>query len=380
MQPAKLGARVSFCFYSILRGMLVAAVCGALAGPAASCAQTVLESPQQTNDRIQAFSLAVQKLSPEYVIGSGDLLSIEVFDVAELTREVRVSQTGTIALPLLPVRLHVSGLNELQAEQKIAEVLEANGLVSHPQVSVSAKEKRSKPITVIGAVGHPMVYQAQRTVTLIEVLSEAGGIANDAGNTVVITRAAPDPVAGGFPGDATSDSGAPAGDENSKKMPREPNAAGAPPPPPIQITVNLGELLESGDPKDNILMEAGDVVTVPHAGIVYVIGAVDRPGGFVLSNDRAQMSALKVLSLAGGLKRTARTDRAVILRKDGNSGQQKEVAVNLKKILERQTEDVPLLPSDILFIPESGRKQAMLKVAEIALAVGTAAAVFRIAR
>src|ERR1700741_4984150 len=158
-----------------------------------SSAKTVVETSQQTNDRIRALSTASRALPPhDYVIGSGDLLAIQVFDVQELSREVRVSQTGTIGIPLVPVRLHVSGLTELQAELKIAEVLEANGLVSHPQVSVSVKEKKSKPITVVGAVIHPMVYQADRQITLLEVLAEAGGIAGDAGDSVIVTRAATD--------------------------------------------------------------------------------------------------------------------------------------------------------------------------------------------
>ncbi len=82
-------------------------------------------------------------------------MSISVFDVPELTRDVRVSQTGTISIPLVPVRLEVSGLTEVQAEQKIAEVLESNGLVSHPEVGVVVKEHKSQPITIVGAVSPP---------------------------------------------------------------------------------------------------------------------------------------------------------------------------------------------------------------------------------
>ncbi len=397
MQPASLGARRT-CIYRIPPfGMWSLSLCvlaAAVGGPASRAQQPVLETPQQTNERIHTFSTAAQKLQREYVIGSGDLLSIEVFDVEELTRETRVSQTGTIALPLLPVRLHVSGLTEIQTEQKIAEVLEANGLVSHPQVSVTVKEKKSKPITVVGAVNHPMVFQADRPVTLLEVLSEAGGIANDAGNVVIITRAslgppadAADPDFGDAskrppaPGPAgTEAASSPAENKNSPAgSAQDPNAKGAPLPPPITITVGLIDLLESGDPKNNMVLEAGDIVTVPHAGIVYVIGAVDRPGGFVLSNDRSQMSTLKVLSLAGGLRRTAKAEAAVILRKDAG-GQQQQVAVNLKRVLARQSEDVTLNPSDILFIPESGGKRAAIKLAEIALALGTASAIFRLAQ
>ena len=136
--------------------------------------------------------------------------------------------------------------------------------------------------------------------------------------------------------------------------------------------------METGDTKNNIPLQAGDVVTVPHAGIVYVLGAVGRAGGYVLSNDRTQFTTLKILSLAGGLTRTAKTDKAVILRKD-NLGQQHEVPVDLKKVLNRQAEDLQLQPSDILYVPENAAKQAMIRAAEIGLAVGTAVAIYRLA-
>src|SRR5437016_7423632 len=186
MQPGRLAA-LPCCFAtSVLLGMLVL--------PSPLRAQTV-ETPQQTNDRIRALSSTARASPHDYVIGNGDVIDIEVFDVKELSREVRVSQTGSIGIPLVPVRLHVGGLTEVQTEQKITEVLEAHGLVSHPQVSVSVKERKSKPITVVGAVQHAMVYQADRPVTILEVLAEAGGIANDAGDTVIVTRPSQEPPA-----------------------------------------------------------------------------------------------------------------------------------------------------------------------------------------
>ncbi len=165
-----------------LLGLMAAGVC--------TYAQTeaVLETPQETNDRIKALSATARYIPHDYIIGSGDTISIDVFDVKELSRDVLVSQTGTIGIPLIPVRLQVKGLTETQAEKKIAEVLQANGLVNHPEVSVSVKTRKSKPITVVGAVPHPMVYQAERPVTLLEVLAEAGGVSNDAGDTAIVTR------------------------------------------------------------------------------------------------------------------------------------------------------------------------------------------------
>src|SRR6267378_3593267 len=129
MQPIKLGALMWCLVTSALLGMLV------LVPP--SRAQAVLETSQQVNDRIRSLSANLRMTPHDYVIGRGDVLDIEVFDVKELSREVRVSQTGTIGIPLLPVRLHVAGLTEVQAEQKISEILESNGLVSHAEVSLS---------------------------------------------------------------------------------------------------------------------------------------------------------------------------------------------------------------------------------------------------
>ena len=371
--------------------------------PPSRAQQAVLETPQQTNDRIRALS-STARLSPhDYVIGNGDVIDVEVFDVKELSREVRVSQTGSIGIPLVPVRLHVGGLTEVQTEQKITEVLEAHGLVSHPQVSVSVKERKSKPITIVGAVQHAMVYQADRPVTILEVLAEAGGIANDAGDTVIVTRPSQEPPADSSeppaigaedPAPTTPTESTPTGAARAESAPKtvftgpastaSPDTPANPPapnePPPLSntITINLDELVESGNATNNIILQAGDIVTVPHAGIAYILGAVSKPGGYVMANDRSQMSALKLLALSGGLSRTAKKDRAVIIRKD-SQGQQHEVAVDLKKVLERTSEDVRLQASDILYVPDSASKQAMYRALEFGLALGAGVALYRIA-
>ena len=387
MQPARLGAWTLCLVSTALLTALVALP---------SSAQTV-ETSQQTNDRIRSLAAASRVTPPrDYVIGSGDLLSMQVFDVPELTREVRVSQTGTIGIPLVPVRLHVTGLTELQAELKIAEVLEANGLVSHPEVSVVVKEKKSKPITVVGAVVRPMVYQADRQVTLLDVLAEVGGISADAGDSVIISRAETDPS-----GDASTPPAITQKDAEPAPTAAVPSADSSPSaqsgasaaavagtasdpqsiPPPLSntITVNLNQILETGNTSNNIVLIPGDIVTVPHAGIVYALGAVSRPGGFTVSNDRGQLTTLKLLALAGGLDRAAKSDRAVIVRKDA-SGQQREVEVDLKKVMKFEAEDVRLQPSDILYVPKSPAKQAFIKTAELTLAIGTGVVIYRLIR
>jgi protein involved in polysaccharide export with SLBB domain len=400
--------------------LLVAAVFALTQAPPVF-GQTPMQTQEQMNDRIRALSARTTTAPHDYMVGRGDLIGLEVFDIPELSREVRVSQTGTIGIPLVPVRLYVVGLTELQVQQKVAEVLEANGLVSHPQVMVSVKEKRSKPITVVGAVSHPMVYQADHPVSLVELLAEAGGIAADAGDTVIITRgaateegasneppqigaedtaSATNPVAPkttpdqssaanaaatgknssentqlAVPGEETTAKQAPAANAGSEATP--PPISDAPPPPANIITVNLAELLERGNTENNIQLQAGDVVTIPHAGIVYALGAVQRPGGFVSSNDRAQLSTLKVLALAGGLTRIAKKDRAVIIRKD-SMGKQLAIPVDLGKIVQRKSEDVRMMPSDILYIPDSASKATLIRAVEFGVAIGTALTVYRL--
>jgi protein involved in polysaccharide export with SLBB domain len=378
---------------------------------------SVVETQQQANERIKALSLEAKSVQHDYVIGNGDLLGISVFDVPELSRDVRVSQSGQISIPLVPVRLQMSGLTESQAEQKIAEVLEANGLVSHPEVGVMVREHKSRPITIVGAVTHPMVYEADRTVTLLEALAEAGGVSSDAGDTVIVTRprtsvfvAVTDlepikeqvvPGAGEPPPlDPVPASSAPANSDKSvTSVPVFPPAKPATtetatPAVPVAvaqagpsegsptstntITINLNELLEKGDTQNNITLLAGDVVTVPHAGIVYVLGAVNHPGGFVVSNDRTQLTALKILALAGGTTNIAKVRNAVIIRKDGQ-GKETQQEVDLKAILDRQNEDMQLRASDILYVPDDRKKEVLLRALELGIALGSAVAIFRLA-
>ena len=395
-------------------GLRVVAVCFASCALLATLAPPGraqrVETQQQTNDRLRALAATPHATPPpsDYVIGTGDLVSVQVFDVPEISRELRVSQTGTIGIPLIPVRLHVAGLTELQAERKIQEVLESNGLVSHPEVTVTVKEKKNRPITIVGAVAHPMVYEADRQVRLIDVLAAAGGISPDAGDHVIITRPerdvssdssqdsaqappidgedpTPVPAQNTHPQDTHSSPGSPTAASDPEAHSAADAAKAGQPPDPSQIppalantiTVSLNQILETGDMANNIVILPGDVVTVPHAGIVYVLGAVSKPGGYTVSNDRAQLTALKALSLAGGLNRTAKSDHAVIVRKDG-TGQQHQVEVDLKKVMKFQSEDVQLRPSDILYVPNSGGKQAAVRLAELSLAVGSAVLIYRL--
>jgi polysaccharide biosynthesis/export protein len=223
--------------------------------------------------------------------------------------------------------------------------------VSAPQVSVTLKEPHSQPIAVIGSVKLPTVIQAIRQMTLIQTLSQAGGISEDAGNFVIVTRPAskdPDPAA--------TDASANLSD-------------------PQTFTISLADLLETGDSRFNIPVLGGDVVSVPRAGIIYVVGAVNHPGGFVMQNDRDHMTTLKMLSLAGGATNTAKVKEAVILRKNLDTGKRDEVPIDLDKIMKLKTEDVTVQATDILFVPDSAGKRALHRAGDIAVSLTTGIAI-----
>ena len=319
--------------------------------------QQPFATPEEANERIRQLATAYQARAGDYVIGSGDLLRIDVFDVPDLSREVRVGESGRISLPLIPVKIRAGGLTPIQLEEKLAELLQVNGLVTHPQVTVFVKEHRSQPITIIGAVKKPTVYQVVRHTSLLEALSHAEGLADDAGSVVIVTRSArPNFFSEGSP---------PEGSGNGLL------------PGPQAITINLKDLLESGDPQFNIPMFGGDIVSVPRAGIVYVVGAVQKPGGFVLRSNSEEMTVLKAVALAQGFKGTAKPGQAAIIRKDPDTGRELEIDVNLKKIMARKARDVRLYPNDILFVPDSMGKKVLRRAGEAAIAITTGVIIWR---
>ena len=312
------------------------------------------ETSQQVNDKIKELSGFAKVQQKDTPIGSGDLLHIDVFDVPELSRDVRVSDVGDITYPLIPNKIQAAGLTTFQLEDRMAQLLIQNGLVSHPQVSVFIKDQQSQPISVVGAVQKPMVFQVLRPTTLLEILTAAGGITDNAGNVVIVTRS-PHPATG-KPGDAE---------------------AGVPGPDAQTITIRLQDLLESGNPVFNIQVYGGDVVSVPVGGIVYVVGSgVTQPGGYILQNHGEQITVLKAVALAHGMTVFAKPDRAVIMRTNPVTNQKDMIPVRIKDIENQKTQDVALNSNDILYIPDSLGLKILAKGAESALQVGSGVAIY----
>ncbi|MGA3023411.1 MAG: polysaccharide biosynthesis/export family protein [Bryobacteraceae bacterium] len=286
-----------------------------------------------------------------YILGPEDKLTVKVLDLEEISDKdvYRVDMRGNLNLPVAG-RVHVSGLTVEQAETEIESRLMA--ILQNPRVTLSLSEFRPEPVSVLGAVRNPGVVQITGAKTLYEVLSLAGGLNPDAGNTIKVTRA-----------------------KKSGPLPL-PNAADDPTGQYRVAELNVRAVMEAQNPEENIPVLPHDVISVPKADLVYVVGCVKKSGGFVLS-EREKISVLQALSMAEGLDHGASPAGAKILRAVGASDNRVEIPVDLRKLLEGKGDDVPLLANDILFVPTSMAKNAALRTIEAAIQIGTGVAIYR---
>ncbi|MGH9729314.1 MAG: polysaccharide biosynthesis/export family protein [Candidatus Acidiferrales bacterium] len=336
------------------------------------------DSTQNYNQRLE--DLARRRVQPsevawatDYRIGAEDLLEISVYGAADLNRTVRVPSDGMISLPLAG-ELEAVGFTTRELGDEVEKRLRTN-YMTNPHVNVFLREVQSHPISVFGAVGKPGVFQVRSAKSLIEVLSMAQGLADDAGDSVIVMRH------GGFTSPAAEGSPDPqptaATDqprESAKQGPfqEEARASGG----AKSVEVNLKDLLGSGDARYNVTVYPGDVVKVPRAGIVYVVGEVKKPGGFVLKTNE-NISVLQALALAEGLTHTSAGKHARIIRTDKITGERSEIRIDLGKILAGKALDPLLRPRDIVFVPNSGSKTAFYRGAEAALSIAGGVIVYR---
>lgn len=285
----------------------------------------------------------------EYAVDANDVINVYVIDVPQLSRDYRVSPDGSLTIPLLPSSIAAEGLTLNQLAEVISDKLRAAGLVSHPHVIVTIKSSQAHAVAIAGAVEKPQIYPIFGPTTLLDVLSQAGGLGPDAGNTAIITRGGAAARALWLTQDPDSST----------------SVAGT-------IRVNLQKLLSTGDPSLNVTIYPGDKVTIQRAGVVYVVGAVRRPGGFTMSSGREKMTVLQALALGEGLKSTALEKKAMIIRRGKQLPEgREEISVNLKEILSGHASDPGLEASDILFVPDSASKRALRRGAEAAIQMAT---------
>jgi polysaccharide biosynthesis/export protein len=308
-------------------------------------------APQSTASTPATPAVTAPPTTPSYVLGPDDVIAIKALDADEISgSSIRIDPTGYISLPLLG-RISVGGTTVLQLEQELNVRLRT--YVKEPAVAVTVVEYRSQPVSVIGSVAQPGVHQLEGRKTLIEILAKAGGLKPDAGNAIKITRrseAGPIPLSS-----ATTDS---SGQFSVAE-------------------VSLKDIMQATRPEENILVRPNDVISVPRADLVYVIGEVKKPGGFVLTERRSILS-LQALAMAEGYTNTAAPQRAVIIRPGATPEASRiEIQANLREILSGKRPDVELLPEDILFVPNSAAKSAAKSVIQTALSAATSAFVNR---
>lgn len=282
--------------------------------------------------------------STSYLLGPGDQITVSLRDRKEIEiKPTFVGLDGSVDLPYAG-RIRAEGKSTEQLARAIES--ELTRIVQNPHVTVDVSEYGSQPVSVLGAVNRPGVHQLRGRKNLVEVLSLAEGLKIEAGNVIKITR----PMSSG-----------PIPLTNAKQDPTG------------QFTtaeVSSKRLLEASLPEANIQIRPHDVITVPRADLVYVLGNVRKPGGFPLA-ERESITVLQAIAMAEGVQPGAVTQNARILRAAGFSTPRMEVAVDVKKMLANKAPDQPLLPNDVLFIPNSTSRALGVRVLETGLQMAT---------
>jgi polysaccharide export outer membrane protein len=265
-----------------------------------------------------AASLAFGQEEPafvkEYKIGPKDLLEITVFERPELSQTVRVSEDGSISLPFGNIR--AEGLTKEELEKKLAQVLDEKWL-KNPRVTVFIREYQSQRVSVIGAVGKPGIYELIGRVSLLEIISQAGGLTDRASSELYVLREGKNGIQ-------------------------------------AKLAIDLNDLIINNNQKLNVPLMPKDVINIPIDQIinVFVFGAVRNPGALQVKMSK-KITLLQAIAQAGGTADGASQSGIVIKRKDKKTGKEIEIKVNLKDIIKGKKPDIELLEGDVVFVPES---------------------------
>ena len=280
----------------------------------------------KASEHVPAAQHVAIKISP------GDLVVVTVDGVADFKPEVRVSEEGMISLPLIG-EIPVGGKSVEESQNAIAKKMSDGNYFRDPHVTVFVKEYASIGISVLGEVARPGVYPALGARRLYDVISAAGGFSARAGKVITITH---------------------------RDQPQN----------PVTVTIDADP---AKSVNSNVEVDPGDTIMVSKAGLVYVVGDVGRPGGFIMDNNE-RITVLQVLALAQGVNRTAAMGSARIIRRTPQGPS--EVPVPLKQMMAAKATDMELQPEDILFVPGSAAKNVVTRSMESVLQIATGLAIY----
>jgi polysaccharide export outer membrane protein len=269
-----------------------------------------------------------------YVVSSGDLLEVSVYGVPDLTQKTRVNSDGDINLPLVN-SVHVGGLHLEDAQSKIEQALREGNYVKNPHVTLLVTEYGSGA-EVMGEVARPGIYPVLGSRRLFDILSAAGGTTSNAGRAVTIANRA----------------------NHTQRT--------------VLLTNDPQKAMDA-----DVFVYQGETVFVSHAGVIYVVGEVLQPSGFVMEN-KTEYTALRAIAMAHGPTKFAKLSQATIVRKVGDSVEQ--IPVPLDKIAQSKTPDVKLLPEDIIYVPTNKGKVVAVQAVQVAIGLATSVAILTIPR
>jgi polysaccharide export outer membrane protein len=305
---------------------------------------TPLVATAQTAEQRESAVPAADSGRDEYKIGANDVLSVSVGDAPEFSGKYRVSDAGIIEVTGVSAPIHAEGQTAIELSHAIRQALIDAKQLRDPKVSVYIEEYRGRTITVLGSVSKPAVYPLQKRTTVLEALSMAGGALANAGSTVTIMR-------GPASAEATGTT------EGSVKI------------------VDLSRLVRGEDPSANVEVRNGDVISLSSGQLVYVVGAVTKPGGFVMTNPSEGISVIQAIALAEGFKQIASTHHALVIRHSTTAARQ-EIPVDVAEMMSGKGADMLLAPNDILYIPTSGAKKTLKVMGEVAMSAVNGLAIY----
>jgi polysaccharide export outer membrane protein len=276
-----------------------------------------------------ATAFAQSPSNNSLLISPGDALHITIMDMPDMEQFPRVTDAGDVPVQGIG-SVRVVNMSPGEAAEAIHDRFVSAHFLNHPQVSVVVDQYATQEVTLIGEVHTPGAYPIATPRQILDVVALGGGLTDGADRDILVER------------------------HGDKANPIHYNLS------------NDGELAI----KEQVLVNPGDTVVVPRAGIVYVLGDVNRPGGFLMSNNESKMSLLEALSNAGGAARTAKLNHARVIRKADHT----ETQISLGDIEKGKQPDFALAPGDILYVPFSYAKNLVIASSSgIASAAGTAA-------